>query len=196
MEFSKPTLIVVTGLQGSGKSYLSSKLSEHYHLDRISSDQIRNRFFNRPEIDTNARYSQGITEAVFELMHCYAELAVLNQKSILLDGIFFYPPGWQNLKDICNRTNAVLTFIFIEESEYVIRERLLNRKKDPYFSEADIQVFEKSWRSIQNNGYPYENIDFKKLEIPYIVISTENKKILKISETLDQSQWYKFIFEI
>ncbi|MCB1188872.1 MAG: AAA family ATPase [Leptospiraceae bacterium] len=169
-------LIVVTGLPASGKSTLANQIAIHKGLSRISSDDIRSFYLYNSNFEPNIKYSKYISAMVFDVIYLKAELELTYKNGVVLDGIFFFPPGWERLKEIADRTGSEVFFYQFIGSFETLSTRMKNRNNDPYNSEADIEVLKKHWDILEKNDfqYPTRNPDFLKLNFHWEEIEVKN----------------------
>lgn len=158
-------MIVVNGLPASGKSTLANKIADRKEFIRLSSDETRFFYLGKSQFPANIKYSRFISSMIFDIIYLKAELELFNSNGVVLDGMFSFPPGWEKLKTIAEKTNSKVFFYQLIASFETLSKRIENRKNDPFCSEADLEVLKKHWEFLEkeNFQYPTRNPDFLKL---------------------------------
>ena len=150
--------IVVFGLSGSGKSFLSSLLHKHFGYEWLRSDVIRKELAGiKPQQSAKADFGKGIytedmTRRVYEEMVRRAKGLTEGGKKVVLDATFL--KRWQRELVLKNFENPL--FIFAWAPEEVIKERLSKRKD---VSDADFNIYLKQKEVFEEP----EEIDYVKV---------------------------------
>ena len=150
--------IVVFGLSGSGKSFLSSLLHKHFGYEWLRSDVIRKELAGiKPQQSAKADFGKGIytedmTRRVYEEMVRRAKELTEEGKKVVLDATFL--KRWQRELVLKNFENPL--FIFAWAPEEVIKERLSKRKD---VSDADFNIYLKQKEVFEEP----EEIDYVKV---------------------------------
>src|SRR3990172_5910223 len=76
---SRPVLVVVSGLPGTGKSYFCQRLAERLPFLILETDALRRRLFSRPS------YRPGESQRLFAAVHGLLEELLEQGISVLLD---------------------------------------------------------------------------------------------------------------
>lgn len=127
------SIIMVTGLPGSGKSFFASRLAESVGAEYISSDRIRKKIFDA------RTYSEQEKSTVYHEMLRLMSEAGRNEKDVVLDATF-YKTFIRNL--FLNRAKELSLKVYIIEMTApfsLIQKRLSGKRED---SEAGLQVYE------------------------------------------------------
>ncbi len=158
------SLVVVMGLSGSGKSFLSRILHEEFGYEWLRSDVIRKELAGMdPGERATAGFGKGIytedmTRRVYEEMVRRAKELLSQGKRVVLDATFLR--RWQ--RDLVRKSFERPLFILATASEEEIRRRL-SRRKD--VSDADFGIYLKQKEV-------FEPPD----EVPFVEISTERSR--------------------
>ncbi len=154
-------LVVVFGLSGSGKSFLSRILHEELGYEWLRSDVVRKEMMGiSPEQKAKAEFGKGIytediTRRVYREMVRRAKELVAEGKRVVLDATFL--KRWQ--RDLVRENFEKPLFILASASEEEIRRRLSNRRD---VSDADFSIYLKQKEVFE----PPE-------EVEYVVVNTE-----------------------
>ncbi|WP_461831900.1 AAA family ATPase [Aquifex sp.] len=133
-------LVVVMGLSGSGKSFISSMLSKEFGYKWLRSDVIRKELTGiKPEKSAKAEFGKGIyteeiTRKVYEEMVKRAKEFYKKCEKVVLDATFL--KRWQ--RELVLRNFKDPLFIWVYASEDVIKRRLQDRKD---VSDADFGIY-------------------------------------------------------
>lgn len=113
-EFSKPRLIVVGGLIGTGKSTLARSLADALGAAWLRTDEIRLREFShlrRPRQGfAEGLYAQRVSELVYQRLIQRAEALVRQGRSVVCDGTFSKAVGREALRRIAKRHGTSFHF--------------------------------------------------------------------------------------
>ena len=148
-QFSRPRLLVVGGLIGTGKSTLARSLSESLGAVWLRTDEIRLREFaylrragrgrqahlRRPHQGfAEGIYASHISELVYQRLIQRAEALVRQGRSVICDGTFSKAAGRELLRQIAKR-HAASFYLF----ECVVPRRVaLRRVAARYAGKTDI----------------------------------------------------------
>ncbi len=167
-------LVVVFGLSGSGKSFLSSLLHKHFGYEWLRSDVIRKELAGiKPEESAKAEFGKGIytedmTRRVYGEMVRRAKELTKKGKKVVLDATFL--KRWQRELVLKNFENPL--FILAYAPEEVIKERLSKRKD---VSDADFGIYLKQ-----------KGVFDEPSELNYVIVNTDKteKELLKELKSL------------
>jgi predicted kinase len=133
-----PVFIVVSGLPGTGKSFLSRRLAEHLSYPILESDALRKQLFPTP---TYSAIESGI---VFRAIHRLIEELLGKGISIILDATNLTEKYRERLYNVATKNRARLIIARTEAPPEVVRERLKNRAekaRNGEKSDADWKVY-------------------------------------------------------
>lgn len=136
----KPTLVLATGLPGTGKSYFCRKLAEKVPMVMLESDHLRKLLFARP--DYSAEESARLFRAVHKLVRGLLKRGI----NVALDATNLEEHNREHLYHIADQLDAGLIIVRLKAPAHVVEARLEGRAMgvDPSdHSEADWQVFRK-----------------------------------------------------
>jgi predicted kinase len=133
-----PVFIVVSGLPGTGKSYLSRRLAERLSYPVLESDALRKQLFPAP---TYSAVESGI---LFRAIHRLIEELLDKEISLILDATNLTERYRERLYNIADRYKARLIIARTEAPPEVVRERLKDRaekSRNGEKSDADWKVY-------------------------------------------------------
>lgn len=148
LTLNKPTLIVLYGFPGSGKTFLARQLCEDMSAAHVQGDRIRFELFEQP------RYDHQENEIVEHLMTYMAEEFLSAGISVVYDTNATRLAQRRTLRDLARKTkaHAALAWIQIDiESAFARVVKRDRRKADDRYSEAlDRTTFESVISQMQN----------------------------------------------
>jgi predicted kinase len=118
---AKPFLIVLSGLPGTGKSYVSRKLAERIPCVILSSDTMRKALFPSPV------YGAPENQRLFAALHILIEDLLSKNIAILLDATNLVEHHRERLYAIVHRLRLKLIILRVEAPPEVVQERLQAR---------------------------------------------------------------------
>lgn len=158
-------IIIICGLPGTGKTFLSNKLSQYVNATVLSTDKLRKELFGKP---TYAPWERALIYDVLFLLAKYLHSSGIN---CILDGTFNMEKSRSEVKELLNLTNDQVHIIECICPEDMIITRLLLRKDD--YSDANVSIYLKMKKI-------YEPVRQKHISINTIKPIDKNiEKILK-----------------
>jgi len=180
---SRPALIVIFGMIGTGKSTLAELISRELNCDVISSDRVRKEILGispaerKYEAFDRGIYSREITDRVYKEIISRAKQSIEKGKSAILDASFSKRLYRQLVIKAAKSFGIPLFFIQTKTSDKTVRERLLKRENiGKSISDARLDIFENFKQGFEKPG-----------ELPrdrHLVVSTDKTPVLVLSETL------------
>ncbi len=141
---AEPTLIVVSGLPGTGKTYFCGKLAERLPFVILESDTLRKTLFRSPD------YSARESSQLFRAIHLLIERLLKKGISIILDATNLSERNREYLYSIADRLGVRLVLVRVEAPPEVVRERLAARRLDSDSkSDAGWAIYSKMKASVQ-----------------------------------------------
>ena len=131
-------IILICGLPGTGKTFLSNKLSQYIDSTVLSTDKIRKELIQKP---TYTSWERALIYDVLFLLTKYLHSSGIN---CILDGTFNMEKSRREVKDLLNLTNDQFYIIECICPEDLIITRLLLRKDD--YSDATVSIYLKMKR--------------------------------------------------
>ncbi|UCG13585.1 MAG: AAA family ATPase [Deltaproteobacteria bacterium] len=153
--FSHPTLWIVCGLIGSGKSTIASEMSERMCLRIHESDAIRKKFFGfRPREPAVKPYGEGIytpvaTAQTYERILLAAREELFSGKSVILDATFGRRQHRDAFRCLAEEMGANVIFVECLSPDSVLRQRLAVRQAQASISDARLQHLEAHRRAFE-----------------------------------------------
>ncbi|MDO8491713.1 MAG: ATP-binding protein [Dehalococcoidia bacterium] len=135
-----PSLIVISGLPGAGKSYFARRLVEKAPAVIVESDAMRKALF------PTSWYTPEESQRVFQATHLLIEDLLQRGISVIFDATNLTERHREPLYNIADRSGARLIIVRVEAPPEVVRERLRRRAERPDAgdkSDADWQVYRK-----------------------------------------------------
>ncbi len=148
---SPGTLILLSGLPGSGKTTFAHALREQLSVEHIESDAIRRGFAPVPT------YSPAESGAVFARVDELARGAIASGRHALIDATNLTNRDRKRFVTLANDLGARIVAIRVTAPDSVIRERLRNPREG--FSQAGVEVFERMRDRLQPFSLPCLVVD-------------------------------------
>lgn len=125
-------IIAVTGLPGSGKSFLARHLALKIGGTKISSDQVRE------ELKQRGKYDEESKLEVYQEMLALTRSAVHKNSHVVLDATFHKERVRKHILEAATALHVPLYFVEVKAAEVIIKERVTKRRAD---SDADFNVY-------------------------------------------------------
>ena len=154
----KPALVVVSGLPGTGKSYLSSRLSERLPFVVLESDALRKTLFPSPD------YSAVESTRLFQAIHLLIERLLKRGISIILDAANLSERYRERLYNIADHLDVKLILVSVEAPPQVVYERLTKpgAESKRSKSDADWEVYQKMRPTVERISRRHYVVDTSK----------------------------------
>ncbi|MCE9508490.1 MAG: AAA family ATPase [Alphaproteobacteria bacterium] len=153
---AQPTLIIVGGMAGCGKTTLAAALAKHFpnsvHLD---SDRIRKEIFGVSET-TRLPAEAYTTEAkslVFDEINRRIEKYFAEGKTIIVSAAVLSPRTKTYREQLAAENNAVFAGIFLQADLHVLFDRVARRVDDVSDAGADVVRFQAA-SAADTGGWP------------------------------------------
>ena len=145
-------MILVCGLQGTGKTTIAEILAKRQKADLLRSDVIRKKLFTEP------RYTDEERKKVYDHMFLEAKRSLEQRKAVILDATFSKQGDRDRAKEISKESDADFQIVeVICPNEVKVAERLGKRVGDA--SDADIQVHRRAKAAFEPIEGPHVTID-------------------------------------
>lgn len=134
----EPPLIVVSGLPGTGKSFLCRKVAERLPYLILASDTLRRILFPTP------RHNEPENKRLFSACHVLIEELLEKGIPVIFDATNLLEHHREYLYRAAKRAGARLILVWVEAAPEVVRQRLIGREKVPAperDSEANWEVY-------------------------------------------------------
>lgn len=146
---SKPCLLIMNGLSGSGKTWLSQKLLRRLPALGLRSDIERKRLFGlsatqSSNSDTNQGiYTPSATNATYDCLAQQAELLLNAGHTVIVDAAFLEQDRRERFCKIAKRANAPYLILRCEASKPQLQQRIIKRADEATdASEAGLEILE------------------------------------------------------
>lgn len=131
------TLVALSGLPGTGKSYFAAQLAERLPCVILESDRIRKLLVARPQ------YTGPEHGRVFSVCHLLIEECLSRDDMVIFDATNLTESSRRPLRRICNQLSVPLLWVRLTAPAAVVEERLNLRDagKPDGFSDAGWAVY-------------------------------------------------------
>jgi len=135
---ASPVLVVVSGLPGTGKSYLSARLAEKLEFKILESDVLRKQLFSSPV------YSAEESTYLFRIIHQLIEYLLKKGVPVILDATNLSESHREHLYNIAERRNSWLVLIEVKAPPELVFSRLEKRSgEEGNKSDADWSIYQR-----------------------------------------------------
>lgn len=148
----KPTLIIVVGLPGTGKTTFARALASEIESKHLNSDIVRNSLGKRGQYDVTSK------AAVYNEMLNRTEEALSRRQSIIVDATFYKEILREPYVKLAEKYDLHAKWIELRASDETVKERVGKKRT---FSEADFEVY----RKIKE--------DFEPLDMGHLILWTD-----------------------
>jgi len=133
---SKPTLKIIHGFIGSGKTTYSKDLSEKTGSIRLNADEYCEINFSKEDLETN--WNDCFSQAISSL-YILTEYHLKNGESVILDFGFWDRKSRDYARNLARQTGADFQHIYLDTADNIIMDRL--RKRSGAIALRNIQNF-------------------------------------------------------
>lgn len=148
LSLTRPTLILLYGYPGSGKTYLARQLCEDIQAAHLQSDRIRFELFEQP------RYDRQENQIVDHLLQYMTEEFLRAGVSVVYDINALRSSQRRELRELArkHRADCMLVWLQIDVDSAFVRVSKRDRRKtdDKYTPAIDKQTFEQIAAHMQN----------------------------------------------
>ena len=146
------SLIVMSGLPGTGKSHLAHQLAALLDYIVIASDSVRKTLVRNPKYNSNEHYR------VFRASHTYVNELLERRFGVIFDATNLNSHAINPLRRIANQTKSDFSIIRCVAPEQVVEARLIKRTEgqDDFESDADWRIY----NMLKPNQKEIENCDY------------------------------------
>ncbi len=146
------SLIVMSGLPGTGKSHLAHQLAALLDYIVIASDSVRKTLVRNPKYNSNEHYR------VFRASHTYVNELLERRFGVIFDATNLNSHAINPLRRIANQTKSDFSIIRCVAPEQVIEARLIKRTEgqDDFESDADWRIY----KMLKPNQKEIESCDY------------------------------------
>jgi predicted kinase len=152
---SRPTLALMHGVSGTGKSTLTRELIDRYGTIRLRSDVVRKQLFGlRPEQSSAAAgvdiYSGQASRRTYERLLGQARTALEAGYSVVVDATFLRHVHRMPFQELAEELDVPCRIVSLQGERETLRSRVRQRGRagnDP--SEADVEVLDAQLRELE-----------------------------------------------
>ncbi|CAN2045540.1 hypothetical protein GMMP1_1600002 [Candidatus Magnetomoraceae bacterium gMMP-1] len=143
-----PVLFITTGLIGSGKSWISERISKKFKAKILSTDIARKEIFN---IEMNEKkledygqkvYSKKSREKVYVKLFEKAEKLLQQGLNVIIDASFQQQHYRDMAKNLADKTNSQFIILYCCTPENEIKKMLKERSQTQSVSDGRLEIFD------------------------------------------------------
>jgi len=162
---AKPVLIMLSGLPGTGKTFLCRQLTQRLPYIVLESDAIRKKLFPRPA------YSTAENTSVFHAIDQLIQELLQKGVSIIFDATNLKENHREGIRRISESAKARLIIVNVTAPPEVVYKRMKSRVEKPGAdnkSDAGWAVYERMKRDLEKISRPHITVDTSKDITPII----------------------------
>jgi len=125
MTTQKPTLYLMLGYPGAGKTTAAKLIAAHTHGIHIWADEHRRTHYPEPH------YSEEENQKLYKKLNDQAESALHSGQSVVYDTAFNHYADREKLRAIARQAGAESVVIWVQTPREVARHRALNADQHP-----------------------------------------------------------------
>lgn len=143
----KNWLLVLCGLPGVGKSYLAKRFAARKLAVHLLSDSIRKQLLGIPVDERRFEgygkgiYTADISQRTYEELLTRAEIFLEGKQNVILDATFVSPKTRNRCRELAQRLNVPVLFVWANCPEKTVVRRLRRRAQESGFSDANLEVY-------------------------------------------------------
>lgn len=144
-----PALVIMCGLSGSGKTWLSERLMAAIPAIRIRSDIERKRMAGLDETAESGSgvgtglYAPEMSERVYRQLREYAAKLLAARHHVILDAAFLAKDQRDAARDVAARAGVASVLVHVDAPKHVLEDRIRQRSASGSdASESDLAVLE------------------------------------------------------
>ena len=142
---TKPLLIIVLGLPGTGKSTFAKALAKKIKAAHLNTDKIRAR------LGLRGKYDQETKSMIYQQMLSLARMKLKDNHQVIIDGTFSSNEWRKKILGLADEFSCMISWFVMEADEAIIQERISKKRQ---YSEADFSVYKKVRNSYDPILYP------------------------------------------
>lgn len=141
---TRPAVIAVGGVTGTGKSTLAEALARGLGLPVVSSDRVRKYLADIPAMERGPEqiYSPAHTGRTYEELLRRAEIVLQSGRGVILDATFSDRRWRERVRELATTHRAPFLFVEATCDETTLRDRVRARATGPSESDADLRVLD------------------------------------------------------
>ena len=131
-----PVLVIMHGLSGSGKTFVSNQLMAALPAIRVRSDVERKRMFGLDEhASSHSPVGQGIytkdaNDAVYTRLYAVANTVLSSGRNVILDAAFLRQAERATAFHVAQDCGCSAVIVDVQAPEKILRDRLRDRDRD------------------------------------------------------------------
>ena len=170
----RPVAILLSGLPGSGKTWLAGLLRHRLGGVHLQTDRLRRELF------PVRRYTQEESAAVYRELRCRAEEALRKGESVILDGTFLVTREREAAYALFRELQVPFITVLATADERVVRARFARKPLFPDpddFSEATFAVYLMMKEKLSSD--PEYSLPTAERGVRVLVVETERGELLE-----------------
>lgn len=140
-----PRLILLSGLSGSGKTWVAKELSPAISAIHLRSDVERKRLFS--DLKAPQLYTEDKTEKTFERLYTLAQTLLKAGMVVIVDAAFLRKGARDRFVNLAQKLECGFTVLQCTANEATLKQRIQDRRQQKQdFSDATVEVLEQQMK--------------------------------------------------
>jgi predicted kinase len=129
-----PTLLLTTGLPGTGKTTFARALAERIGAAHLNTDILR------AEMGLQGQYDQAAKSKVYQALEQRTAQLLAQGRTVVVDGTFYLRKLRQAYQALAEERGCPIHWFVLEAPEEAVKQRVSQKRE---YSEADFEVYQK-----------------------------------------------------
>ena len=157
---SSASLIIITGLPGTGKTTIATALSERISAAHFNTDMLRT------ELGLRGQYDQETKAQVYAVLLDRARDTLRGGNTVIIDGTFYQAKLRYRFKQLATSEGISVHWIELWADTEVIRTRVSKKRA---YSEANFDVYQKIKAMYEPIQDPHLHLRSKDTNLEYLI---------------------------
>ena len=167
-----PSVVLICGLPGTGKSSIASMLHDFLGWSVVSTEVMRSRLFDYTVDKHDIDFSDDELCIVYKIVCIMTEFLVRKKLSVIVEGVFRSKKQRNSILNISENLGAIVVKVFLTGSDMEIMHRLKVRLEAGNIAPAGPRTF----RSIKKR--------FEPVESDYLIYDTTKTMLEEVAESI------------
>jgi len=129
----KATLIIVSGLPGTGKTTLTEKIADKFNIPGVSMDAIKEVMWNTMGHEFEFEFADKVGKTAFELLFHFIEVSLSKNVSLAIEAHFHPELNNERFNKLKEKYGTNLVQVYCDCETEALRKRFSERmEKDTY----------------------------------------------------------------
>lgn len=151
IKIDEPTMFILIGFPGAGKTFFARQFSEHTNAIHINEDRIRYEIYKEPT------YSPQEDQAIFGVVNYMLEATLSSKQSVIVDGSNYRLTRRKTLRDMAKKAGYKELIVWVQTDAETAFDRASSRDRrhidDKYSQSINELTFDRIMRAFKRPHY-------------------------------------------